>query len=82
MPRLNAKNCNYYHFKTEEMVGDKLITRRFFTVNDIREEYGISTFILYNLMKDPEYQPKRNELQNLKIMKDRSPVYVRTRVEE
>ena len=81
MPRLNAKNCNYYHYKTEEMIGDKLVSRRFFTVNDIRKEYGISTFILYNLMNNPEYLPKRNQLQQLKIIKERSPVYMRTRVE-
>ncbi len=71
MTRTNSKNSSYYHFRTEQIEGGKRVERRFLTVDDIREEYGISTYIIYNSINNPKYSPKKVDI---KIYRERVPV--------
>ena len=73
MTRTNGKNCNFFHFRTERIEEGKKVERRFLTINDIEEEYGISTYIIYNLLDNNTYRPKK--IKDLKIFRERVPVY-------
>ena len=73
MTRTNGKNCNFFHFRTERIEEGKKVERRFLTINEIEKEYGISTYIIYNLMNNKQYTPKK--IKDLKIFRERVPVY-------
>ena len=71
MTRTNGKNCSFYHFRTEQIEDGKRIERRFLTVDDIKEEFGISTYIIYNSINNPKYTPKKVDI---KVFRERVPV--------
>lgn len=76
MPRKNP-NISNYHYRAEIQTehGAEKIIKYYYTLDDMCDEFGCSTFTIYRIMKNPDYTPKMKGLQGVKFYKDYQPAF-------
>ena len=83
MPRKNP-NISNYHYRVDiydEEQKEVLLSKYYFTMKDLCDEYRTSTFTIYKLIKDPNYRPQFKSLSILhrtKFYKDYKPAIITT----
>ena len=83
MPRKNA-NISNYHYRADiydEEQKEIIISKYYFTMKDLCDEYCTSTFTIYKMMKNPDYKPQFKSIRNLntiKFYKDYKPAIITT----
>lgn len=77
MGRNTSPNISNYHYRAEiqQNNGVEKIVKYYYTLDDICEEFGCSTFTIYRIMKNPSYTPKMKMLQGVKFYKDYQPAF-------
>jgi len=70
------QNISNYHYRSETVNEEgEIIKKYYFTLQDICEEYGTSTFTIYRMMKG--YKPRSPILSNVSFHKDYQPAFIK-----
>lgn len=84
MGRNNSPNISFYHYRVdfydEEMERIKA-SKHYFTVKAMEEEFHTSKFTLQRLLNNPGRKVNNPGLKNVKIYRDKQPVFTRRRNE-
>ncbi len=81
MTRKNP-NISNYHYRADlydEAQKEILVSKYYFTIKDLCDEYRTSTFTIYKMMKNPDYRPQfpsLSILNNIKFYKDYQPAII------
>jgi len=77
MPRKNVNKTNY-HYRADKHDDNGVLfaCKYYYTLTEICEEYNISTFTIYNIIKKPNYKPKKSNLKGIKFYKDYQPAII------
>lgn len=76
MPRnAKASNISYYHYRADITCDNgEVITKYYYTLNDMCIEFKTSTFTIYRIMKKG-IVPKNEGLKNIRFFKDYQPAF-------
>jgi len=67
-----TKNKSYFHYRLEKYNGDeKELEKYYMTMEEIKEDYGISRHSISNMLKNPELKSKK--YKGLKVFRDYRP---------
>jgi len=67
-----SENKSYFHYRVEKYNGEELETEKYYmTMNDIKNDFGISRHSISNMLKDPTKQSKK--YKGLKVFRDYRP---------
>tara|TARA_A100000171_G_C2131315_1_gene146950 strand:+ start:2194 stop:2475 length:282 start_codon:yes stop_codon:yes gene_type:complete len=77
MPRKNP-NITNYHYRADIYDDDNklIVSKYYYTLNDMCTEYKTSTFTIYRIMKNPDYVPKTCNLKGVKFFRDYQPAII------
>lgn len=76
MPRKSqAPNISYYHYRADIHTDNgEILSKYYYTLNDMCDEFKTSTFTIYRIMKKGII-PKNDGLKNVKFFKDYKPAF-------
>ncbi len=67
-----TQNKSYFHYRVEKYNGDEKQSERYYmTMENIKEDYGISRHTISNMLKNPELKSKK--YKGLKVFRDYRP---------
>jgi predicted transcriptional regulator len=82
MVRKNPNITNYHYRADIHDPNDNrlLVSKYYFTLQDLCKEYRVSTFTIYKIIKDPNYKTKSANLKGIKFYKDYKPAIITTSI--
>jgi len=67
-----SQNKSYFHYKVEKYNGEeKQLEKYYMTMQNIKEDYGISRHTISNMLKNPDLKSKK--YKDIKIFRDYRP---------
>lgn len=67
-----SQNKSYFHYRVEKYNGDeKELEKYYMTMQDIKNDYGISRHSISNMLKNPDMVSKK--YKGLKVFRDYRP---------
>jgi len=78
MRKGNSNNISNYHYRVDYLNDDdnKIINQKYFyTLNDICDEFNTTTFTIYRLMKNKDFNIRNESMKHIKIYKDYKPAF-------
>ena len=67
-----TQNKSYYHYRVEKYNGDeKELEKYYMTMENIKEDFGISRHTISNMLKNPDLKSKK--YKGLKVFRDYCP---------
>tara|TARA_R110001632_G_scaffold144544_1_gene261083 strand:+ start:1151 stop:1438 length:288 start_codon:yes stop_codon:yes gene_type:complete len=73
MPRSKtACNITNYHYRADvyDDNGKMIVSKYYYTLKEMCDEFRTSTFTAYRIIKDKQYEPKTSNLKGIKFFKD------------
>tara|TARA_R100000231_G_scaffold60594_1_gene49463 strand:- start:236 stop:520 length:285 start_codon:yes stop_codon:yes gene_type:complete len=79
MVRANP-NISNYHYRVDihDEDGKIIVSKHYYTLKSICEEFKVSHFTIYRIIKEPNYKPTLTNLVGVKIYKDYKPAILTT----